>query len=139
MAVREHPVLLFDGVCHLCHSTVHFILRNDPNGIFQFAPLQSEIARQLLSEAGYHQPLPDGVILIDQGNIYLESDASLRVLFLLGGWWKLPALLRFVPRFIRQAVYRLIARNRYSWFGKYDACPMPQPGWKSRFLDQNNS
>ncbi len=139
MVLRENPVLLFDGVCHLCHSTVHFILRNDRDGIFRFAPLQSPVAKRLLSESGYHQPLPDGVILIDNGKIYIESDASFRVFQLLGGMWKLPAFLRFVPRFIRQAVYKFIARNRYTWFGKYDACPMPQPGWKSRFLDQNSN
>ncbi len=135
MKLDENPVILFDGVCHLCHSSVNFVLRKDKKEQFRFAPLKSEVANQLLNKANYHKTLPDSVVLIDQGIVYIESDASLRVLYLLGGVWKILALMRFIPRFIRQAAYRLIARNRYKVFGRYESCPIPQPGWKSRFLD----
>jgi predicted DCC family thiol-disulfide oxidoreductase YuxK len=133
---NHQVVLLFDGVCHLCNSSVQFLLKRDKMGIIHFGALQSEIAKQLIHHAGYFEKLPDGVVLIDHGKIYFESDAALRVLRHIGGFWAFISNLRFIPRFIRQFVYRIIARNRYKWFGKDDTCSIPEPGWKSRFIDQ---
>ncbi len=129
------PILLFDGVCHFCHNSVKFLIKRDKKSIIYYAPLQSDLAKEMLESSGYSGALPDGVILIEGGKVYFESDAALRCLFHLGGAWRLLSYLRFVPKFIRQIVYRTIARNRYKWFGKYDTCIVPESGWKERFIN----
>lgn len=132
-------VLLFDGVCHLCNSSVQFVLKRDKKNVVHFGALQADVSKQLIAATGYDGVLPDGVVLIENGKIYFESDAALRVLRHLGGFWGLMSYLRFIPRFIRQFVYKIIARNRYKWFGKYDTCAIPEKEWKSRFIDQPQS
>jgi predicted DCC family thiol-disulfide oxidoreductase YuxK len=135
MINETRTVILFDGVCHLCNNWVRFIINRDKKKQFYFAPLQSDYAQGILAQRENLQTLPDSVILIHSGVIYTESEAALRILKLLGGLWRIPALGIFVPKFIRQWVYRTIALNRYRWFGKYDSCQMPKPEWKSRFLN----
>lgn len=134
-AQQQQAVLLYDGLCCLCNRTVHFLLRIDRRSVLHFAALQSTSAKSLLEQVDHSRPLPDGVVLIHNGKIYTESDAALKSLQLIGGIWKLLAMLRFIPNFIRNPIYRLVARNRYKWFGKYDTCPLPKPEWKQRFLD----
>ena len=134
-AQEHHAVLLFDGLCCLCNRTVHFLLRIDQRAVLHFAALQSNTSKSLLEQVDYSRPLPDGVVLIYNGKIYTESAAALKSLQLVGGIWKLVAILRFIPHFIRNPIYRIVARNRYTWFGKYDSCPIPKPEWKHRFLD----
>lgn len=134
-AQQQQAVLLYDGLCCLCNRTVHFLLRIDHRNVLHFAALQSTSAKSLLEQVDHSRPLPDGVVLIHNGKIYTESDAALKSLQLIGGIWKLVAILRFIPHFIRNPIYRIVARNRYKWFGKYDSCPLPKPEWKHRFLD----
>ncbi|MEZ5172954.1 MAG: thiol-disulfide oxidoreductase DCC family protein [Bacteroidia bacterium] len=134
--VDYSPVVLFDGVCHLCNRSVKFLIRRDKKGIIHYAALQSDYARRRIKEAGIPEPLPDGVILIEEGRYYTESDAVLRSLHYLGPFYRFVSLFRIIPKFIRQFFYGIIARNRYRWFGKYDACVLPEPGWKERFEDQ---
>ena len=134
-AQQQQAVLLYDGLCCLCNRTVHFLLRIDHRSVLHFAALQSNTAKSLLEQVDHSRPLPDGVVLIHNGKIYTESDAALKSLQLIGGIWKLFAMLRFIPNFIRKPIYRIVARNRYKWFGKYDSCPLPKPEWKHRFLD----
>lgn len=134
MEQQEHAVLLFDGVCHLCNSSVQFVLKRDHSARFQFASLQSDVASQLLAPHIHSQSLPDSVLLLFKGKLYSESDAAIKTLILLGGLWKTAILFRLVPRFIRNAIYRWVAKNRYRWFGKYESCQLPEPHWKSRFL-----
>lgn len=111
------------------------MLKIDHRAVLQFAALQSSTAKSLLEQVVCSRPLPDGVVLIHKGKIYTESTAALKSLHLIGGLWKLVALLRFIPNFIRNPIYRIVARNRYTWFGKYENCPLPKPEWKQRFLD----
>lgn len=134
-AQQQQAVLLYDGLCCLCNRTVHFLLRIDHRSVLHFAALQSNTSKSLLEQVDHSRPLPDGVVLIHNGKIYTESDAALKSLQLIGGIWKLLAMLRVIPNFIRKPIYRLVARNRYKWFGKYDSCPIPKPEWKQRFLD----
>jgi predicted DCC family thiol-disulfide oxidoreductase YuxK len=134
-AQQQQAVLLYDGLCCLCNRTVHFLLRIDHRSVLHFAALQSTSAKSLLEQVDHSRPLPDGVVLIHNGKIYTESEAALKSLQLIGGIWKLLAMLRFIPNFIRKPIYRIVARNRYKWFGKYDTCPLPKPEWKQRFLD----
>jgi predicted DCC family thiol-disulfide oxidoreductase YuxK len=139
------PIVFFDGVCGLCNGFVDFTMARDPAARFRFATLQGETAAALLREqalaAGPDSGAADSqqnplrsVLLWENGILYRRSDAALRVIARLGGIWRLAAPLRLIPRFVRDLVYDFIARNRYSWFGKRDACRMPTPAERERFL-----
>lgn len=135
----DHPegaIVLFDGVCNLCHGAVRFILKRDGNGHFRFASLQSETGHALLARH-FADPgdIPDSMVLIEQGKAHVASDAVLRILPRLGPGWRLLSPLRLVPRVLRDAVYRLVARHRYRLFGRQDQCLIPTPDLQSRFLD----
>lgn len=128
------PIIFFDGVCGMCNSFVDLILRLDRKQTFLFAPLQGETARELLP------PLPKdamewSMIYLDEAGLHDESDASLEVYRRLGGLWRVLGFLRYVPRLIRNPVYRVIARNRYRWFGKKETCRIPSKEERERFLD----
>ena len=132
-AVQDLPIIFFDGVCGMCNRFVDLTLRIDSKGVFRFAPIQGETAKQLLpplSEA----PQEWSMFYLDKQGIYEESDAFLKVYRHLGGIWWFLSLLRLVPRSIRDFVYRTVARNRYRWFGRRDACRIPSPEEQSRFL-----
>jgi predicted DCC family thiol-disulfide oxidoreductase YuxK len=108
------------------------VIRRDPAGRFQFAALQSDAARRLLLAAP--QPLPDSLVLVENGRMFMRSTAALRVLRGLRFPWPLASVLLVVPRPLRDWVYDLVARNRYRWFGKRDACMVPTPELQARFL-----
>jgi predicted DCC family thiol-disulfide oxidoreductase YuxK len=127
----DHPVVLFDGVCNLCNGSVVFIIRNDPRGVLRFAPLQSEQADRLL---GGRTPPRDSVVLVENGRVYTRSEAVLRIARLLRQPWPLLSGLIVLPAGVRDWLYDWIARNRYRWFGKREACMMPTPELRSRFL-----
>lgn len=128
------PIILFDGVCNLCNASVQFVIRHDPQARFKFAALQSATAEKLLQNCAVDRASLDSVILVEDGHVYIESDAALRIARKLSGGWSLLAGFSIVPRPIRDAVYRLIARNRYRWFGKQESCMMPTPDLRARFL-----
>ena len=127
-------VVLFDGVCNLCSASVQMVIRHDPRGVFRFASQQSDIGRELMSAHGLSSELRT-VLLIEDGVVYTESDAALRIAREMGWPWKLAWSGRFVPKMVRDAAYRLIARNRYVLFGKKNACWLPTPELRARFLD----
>lgn len=130
----KHPVILFDGVCNFCNYWVQFTLRRNRNQNLRFAPLQGEAAKQLLSQHGISSTPLQSVILLDNGKVYTQSSAALRICRHLRGGWKLAYGLIIIPRFIRDFVYNIIARNRYHWFGKKDTCMVPSPEVRERFL-----
>lgn len=128
-------VILFDGVCNLCHGLVQFIIQRDPQARFRFASLQSAAGQRLLPAGLNPDPdNPESVVLVEDGRIYTHSDAVLRVLDRLGGGWKLLSAARILPRGLRDAAYRFVARNRYRWFGRQNECWLPTPELKARFL-----
>lgn len=129
-----HPVVLFDGVCNLCNGSVQFILKRDPQARFRFASLQSEAGRSLLVEHGLDPDALSSVVVVEDGRVWQESSAALRIARHLPGAWKLLRVFTVIPRPLRDAVYRLIARNRYRWFGKSETCWLPTPELKGRFL-----
>jgi predicted DCC family thiol-disulfide oxidoreductase YuxK len=133
-AEAPHPIVLFDGVCNLCNGSVQFILKRDPQALFRFASLQSAAGRSLMVEHGLDPEALSSVILIENGRAWQESSAALRVARYLPGGWKLLRVFAVIPRPLRDAVYRLIARNRYRWFGKQETCWLPTPELKGRFL-----
>lgn len=127
-------VVLFDGVCNLCNGSVQFIVRHDPAGRFRFASLQSEAGQALLLRHGMDPADLFSVVLVEGGRAYSRSDAALRIAGGLPGAWKAAGALRAVPRPLRDLVYGWVARNRYRWFGKQDACMIPTPELRARFL-----
>ena len=131
----DHPVILFDGECNLCNSSVDFVVERDPDGVFKLGSLQSEAGRRLMERHGLDPEAMDSIVLIDGDEVYRESDAALRIARKMSGAWPLLSVFRVVPAFIRDAVYRWIARNRYRWFGKRDTCRVPSPDEQSRFID----
>ena len=127
--------ILFDGVCNLCNGFVQFVIARDPQARFRFAALSSDAAQCLLREAGLRPPLPDTMILIEDGRAYLRSDAPLRIARGLRFPWPLAAAFLVLPRFIRDRAYDFIAARRYKWFGRRDVCMIPTPELRARFLD----
>ena len=132
--IQPQRVLLFDGECNLCNGSVKFIIDHDPHGRYKFAPLQSAAGRTLMRAHDLNPDQLGSVVLIEGKAAHLKSDAALRVAGGLGGAWSLVYALIFVPRFIRDAVYMFVARNRYRWFGKRDECVVPTPEVRGRFL-----
>lgn len=132
--MSEGPILLFDGECGLCHRTVQFVLRHDHARTFRFAPLRSATGRALLVQHGLDPARTDTMVLVEGGRAGIRSTAALRMLARLGWPWKVMAMFLIVPRVVRDAVYRLIARNRYRLFGRVEACALPPEGFEGRLL-----
>lgn len=127
------PIVFFDGVCGLCDRTVNRLLKCDKKEVLLFAPLQGETARQVLPAADIQEL--GSMIFWHQDRAYRQSAAVVRILWTLGGGYRvLAALLWLIPLPLRDWGYRRVAANRYRWFGKHDACRMPTPAERARFL-----
>jgi predicted DCC family thiol-disulfide oxidoreductase YuxK len=133
--MQERSIVLFDGVCNLCNGAVQFIIKRDKKKKFIFASLQGKTGNELLKKFDLPEDLFNSFILFEGDKVYTRSAAALRIAKKLNGGWKLLYGLMIIPRFIRNAVYNVIARNRYKWFGKRDECMIPTPESKERFLD----
>ena len=129
-----HHLILFDGICNLCNSSVQYIIRHDKKGLFKFASLQSETGRQIINRFNLPPGFTDSFILVENNKVFTRSDAALKVARHLKGISKLLYGFIIVPAFIRNGVYDIIAKNRYKWFGRKDSCMIPAPGIESRFL-----
>lgn len=132
--MSTQPVILFDGICNLCNSSVQYVIKHDPVALFKFASLQSETGRQLLKEYGLPENSLNSFVLIQDNKAHTRSTAALKVAKKLKGPVKLLYGFIIVPAFIRNWVYTLIAHKRYKWFGKRDECMIPSPSLKTRFL-----
>ncbi|HYH13781.1 MAG TPA: thiol-disulfide oxidoreductase DCC family protein [Flavisolibacter sp.] len=130
----ESPIILFDGVCNFCNSTVNFILKQDKKQVFRFAALQSTTGQKLLKKHHLPQQEFNSFLFIDNNKSYLASTAALRLVRYLPWYWQWTQLFWLVPRFVRDGIYRLIANNRYKWFGKRETCMIPSPEVRKRFL-----
>lgn len=130
----KNPVIFFDGVCNLCNGSVQFIIRNDKKGYFHFASLQSEEAEKILSKHDIKASESNTILLLKDGQILTKSDAALEIARDLDGGWKTLKVLKILPRSLRNWVYDLLARNRYTWFGRQDQCMIPDPSLTGRFL-----
>ena len=131
----EVSVILFDGACSLCDASVRFIAARDPGARFRFAALQSEAAAALLAPHGRAVTSePEALYLLEDGRLFERSTAALRIARRLRGPWRLAWALVAVPRPLRDLAYRLVARHRYSWFGRRAACALPTPELRARFL-----
>ncbi|MBH1367838.1 MULTISPECIES: thiol-disulfide oxidoreductase DCC family protein [Stenotrophomonas] len=128
-------VIVFDGVCALCNRWVRFLLRFDRKGRYRFAAMQGQQGSAMLRAHGLDPQDPMSFLLLDAQGTWTDTDAILRVLAGLGGGWRLSGVLKVLPRGLRDAAYRALARNRYRWFGRHDACHLPAPEQAARFLD----
>lgn len=131
----NQSIILFDGVCNLCNFFVNFIIDRDPYKEFKFASLQSHLASELLKNTALNEKYLESIVLIKNGNVFLKSRAALEVLRKLGYPWKLAYAFVIIPPVISDFVYDIIAKNRYSWFGRRDVCRIPTPDILERFLD----
>lgn len=135
MSDTAKKIILFDGVCNLCNGVVQLIIRHDTKDQFRFASLQGKEGRLYLSKFNINDAI-DSFLLIDQHKIYTRSTGALMVCRYMGSPFKYLYHLIVVPRFIRDAIYKLISQYRYRWFGKKVACMIPTPAIKSKFLDK---
>lgn len=133
----EQPVVLFDGVCNLCSNTVQFIIKHDNKKQFRFASLQSSFGQAVMKHFGLPVNELNSFILLEQGKIYTKSTGALRLTKKMDGLLPLLYVFIIVPPFIRNAVYSFIANNRYKWFGKKEACWLPTPELRKRFLEDD--
>ncbi|SRX73767.1 thiol-disulfide oxidoreductase DCC family protein [Aequorivita antarctica] len=131
---EKHKIILFDGVCNLCNGAVTYIIKHDKKNVFKFAALQSEIGKQLVAKFNIDTEKVDSIILIDDEKHYEKSSAALHITKNLSGAYPLLFGFMIVPKFIRNAVYDYIARNRYKWFGKKESCMIPTKELKAKFL-----
>ncbi|MEO9474802.1 MAG: thiol-disulfide oxidoreductase DCC family protein [Cyclobacteriaceae bacterium] len=129
------PVVLFDGVCNLCNFFVNFIIDHDRKNDFLFGSLQSKEAKRILLKYSQNTDQMKTVVYIEDGVIYTRSTAALSVLKKLGMPWSVFFVFMVIPRGFRDQIYDWISTNRYSWFGKRDACRVPTPELRQRFLD----
>lgn len=135
---RDKPIIVFDGVCVLCTANARFVLKNDREGRFRMAAMQDETGASIMRNAGLDPADPTSFILVDPesagGRVWMNSDAVLHMWSQLGWPWRAGAIFRLIPRFLRDPVYKMIARNRYKWFGQLDECWVPTPEQATRIL-----
>lgn len=132
----KNPLILFDGICNLCNSTIDFVIKKDKNLLFRFVPLQTDAGIRLLQKF----PVPentDSVILIKDKRVFTESDAVFEIARLLPYPWRIAVAIKILPSSWRNLIYRWIARNRYTWFGKKNTCRIPTDEEQRLFPDKD--
>jgi len=127
-------IVLFDGVCNFCNASVNFVIERDKAGYFKFVPLQSQIGEELVAKHGIDTEDTDSVIVVENDRAYTHSSGALRIAKRLDGIWSWTYAFIAVPKPIRDFAYRLFAKHRYRLFGRQDACMMPTPEIRARFL-----
>lgn len=127
-------IVIFDGVCNFCNGAVNFIIKRDPDGIFAFTPMQSDLARELMDKHKIHNVGIDTFLLIKNDQCFVFSSAALEIAKDLYGLWYIFRVFRFVPSSIRDFFYKVFARNRYALFGRQDTCIVPTKEMRSRFV-----
>ena len=133
---ENKKIILFDGVCNLCDSSVQFIIKNDKNDVFRFVAIQSELGQQIINYLGIDTSKTDSIILYEPGiAYYFKAEAALRIAKELRSWHSILYIFIHIPNFIKNGVYDFIAKNRYKWYGKKEACMIPTPELKAKFLD----
>lgn len=132
----DKKLILFDGVCNLCNGAIQFMIKHDKQDVFRYAALQSDIGKKLVEERNIDTDKVDSILLIEPGVAYYDkSDAALQIGKHLKGYRTISSILSLIPSSLRNIVYDFIARNRYTWYGKREACMIPTPELKAKFLD----
>lgn len=133
-AGMPHPIILFDAECVLCSANAQFILKHDKAGHFRLASMQGDIGAMIYRQHGFDPRDPISILVVAQGRVRQDSDAVIAIYEGLGFPWKLLSIARVVPAFLRDPVYRWVARNRYAWFGKRETCWVAPPEYQNRIL-----
>ncbi|NHN26817.1 DUF393 domain-containing protein [Flavobacterium jejuense] len=132
---KEKKIILFDGVCNLCESSVQFIIKRDKKDIFRFIAIQSELGQKIIKYIGIDSSKTDSIILYIPGKAYYyKAEAALFIAKELSGFYSLLGYLSFIPNPVKNIVYDYIAKNRYKWYGKKNACMIPTSELKAKFL-----
>ncbi len=139
MEIQDLPIdkkiILFDGVCNLCDASVQFIYKHDKNDIFRFVAIQSELGQKIIKHIGVDTSKIDSIILYEPGLSYsYKAEAALTIAKNLSGIYSLLGYLNFIPNSIKNIIYDYVAKNRYKWYGKKEACMIPTPELKAKFL-----
>jgi len=132
---KGKSIILFDGVCNLCNSSVNFIIKHDKKERFLFASLQSDAANEILLQFTSKKIGLESIILIQNEKIYHKSTAALMIMSRLNKGYRFLEIFKIIPEFLRDTIYQFIAKNRYKWFGEKKHCMFPTPDLKHRFLD----
>ncbi len=133
---KNKKLILFDGVCNLCNASVQYVIKHDKHNVFMFTALQSQFGQQLINEFNIDTSKLDSILLYTpEKGIDYKSTAALKIATKLGFPINLMCVFFIIPPFIRHWVYDFIAKNRYKWFGKQEACMIPSPELKSKFLE----
>ncbi|HEU4496383.1 MAG TPA: thiol-disulfide oxidoreductase DCC family protein [Flavobacterium sp.] len=128
-------IILFDGICNLCDSSIQFVIKHDKKDVFRFVALQSELGQQLIKYLSVDTAKIDSIILFEPGKAYYyKAEAALKIAKQLGGIYKTIGWLSIFPKSLANLIYDYIARNRYKWYGKKEACMIPTPELKAKFL-----
>jgi predicted DCC family thiol-disulfide oxidoreductase YuxK len=132
---KDKKIILFDGVCNLCNTSVQYVIKRDKNDIFRFLPLQSDLGQQIIKHIGIANQNIDSIILYEPGKAYYyKSGAAIEVAKSLGGFLTYSTIFRIIPSALRDILYDFVARNRYKWYGKKESCMIPTPELKAKFL-----
>lgn len=135
---NSHKILLFDGLCNLCNTSVLFVIKRDAKKEIRYAAVQSTQGKLLMKKYGIVEAYLGSLIFIDEGKVYLKSSGALRLCKYLKGLWPILFVLMIIPPFIRNTVYDIVAKHRYKWFGKKQTCMVPTLELKSLFINDEN-
>ena len=132
---KNKKIILFDGVCNLCNSSVQFIIKRDKKDVFRFVALQSELGQEICNYVGVNPKITDSIILYEPGKAYyLKSEAALKIVAEFHSVYTLLVIFKIFPIGIRDSIYDYVAKNRYKWYGKKEQCMIPTPELKAKFL-----
>lgn len=132
---KNKKIILFDGVCNLCDATVQFIIKRDKNDIFRFVALQSDLGQEIIKYINVDTSRTDSIILYEPGHAYYyKAEAAIKIASEIGGLYSLLRIFSILPDWLSNSVYDYVAKNRYKWYGKKDACMIPTPKMKAKFL-----
>ena len=133
---ENKKIILFDGVCNLCDNAVQYVIKHDKKDVFRFVALQSDLGKKILNYLNVDTSKMDSIILYEPGIAYFyKSDAALEIVKDLNVFLKWSIIFKIIPSSLRNPIYDYVARNRYKWYGKKDACMIPTPELKAKFLE----
>ncbi|NHM03633.1 thiol-disulfide oxidoreductase DCC family protein [Flavobacterium celericrescens] len=133
---KDKKIILFDGVCNLCDTSIQYVIKHDKDDVFRFVALQSELGQKLLKHIGINPIHIDSIVLYEPGiAYYYKSTAALQIAKGLKGIFTVATVFQILPTGFRDLIYEYVAKNRYQWYGKKESCLVPTPALKSKFLE----
>ena len=133
---KNKKIILFDGACNLCNTSVQYVIKHDKKDLFRFVALQSETGQRILKHIGISTNNIDSIVLYEPGiAYYYKSNAALEIAKKLGGIFTYGTIFKIIPTSLRDSIYDYVAKNRYKWYGKQDNCMIPTKELKAKFLE----